>query len=52
MEEKYAIVKIKDENGSYIYQFQEIGFSTKSDANDIRIRKYNTDEYIIILYWH
>lgn len=52
MEERYAIVKIKDETGNYIYQFQEIGFLTKGDANDVRIEKYNTSDYIIVVYWY
>jgi hypothetical protein len=52
MEEKYAIIKIKDENDNYVYQFQEMGFSTKEDANNARIQKYNANDYIIILYWN
>ncbi len=52
MEEKYAIVKIKDESGNYTYQFQETGFFTKDEANDVRIQKYNANDYVVIVYWH
>jgi hypothetical protein len=52
MEEKYAIVRIKDENGNYVYQIQEMGFSTKEDANDARTQKYNVNDYIIVLFWY
>jgi hypothetical protein len=51
MNEKYAIVKIKDENGNNAYQFHETGFSTKDEANDVRKQKYNEDDYIVVLYW-
>lgn len=28
------------------------GFSTRDDANDVRIQKYNASDYIVVLFWY
>ena len=52
MEEKYAIVKIKDESGNYIYNFMVMDFLTPQDAIDYRDNNFDTpSDYIVVRYF-
>jgi hypothetical protein len=52
MEEKYAIVKIKDELQNPIYQFVNMDFVTPVDAYSYREQNYeDVENYIIVRYF-
>ena len=52
MEEKYAIVKFKDENGDLIYNIVMMEFLTPFDATEYRNKNLeNPEKYIIIRYF-